>query len=46
MWLKETYEAADKNGDGSLSLDEVIGLVKKLNMGLSIKQVKRLFMVH
>ncbi|XP_065834957.1 1-phosphatidylinositol 4,5-bisphosphate phosphodiesterase eta-2-like [Oscarella lobularis] len=44
MWLKETYEAADKNGDGSLSLDEVIGLVKKLNMGLSIKQVKRLFM--
>ncbi|XP_062518362.1 1-phosphatidylinositol 4,5-bisphosphate phosphodiesterase eta-2-like isoform X2 [Corticium candelabrum] len=44
-WLRETFEAADKNGDGTLSLEEILRLMNKLNVGLATSQVRRLFSV-
>ncbi|XP_038074700.1 1-phosphatidylinositol 4,5-bisphosphate phosphodiesterase eta-2-like isoform X2 [Patiria miniata] len=42
-WLKATFEAADKSGDGLLSMDEVLKLLHKLNVNLSKRKVKQLF---
>uniref|UniRef100_UPI00358FD53F 1-phosphatidylinositol 4,5-bisphosphate phosphodiesterase eta-2-like n=1 Tax=Myxine glutinosa TaxID=7769 RepID=UPI00358FD53F len=42
-WLQQTFEEADKNGDGSLSIEEVLHLMHKLNVNLPRRKVKRLF---
>ena len=43
--MKATFEAADKSGDGLLSMDEVLKLLHKLNVNLSKRKVKQLFKV-
>ncbi|XP_032818212.2 1-phosphatidylinositol 4,5-bisphosphate phosphodiesterase eta-1 isoform X1 [Petromyzon marinus] len=43
QWLKQTFMEADKNGDGSLSIDEVLLLMHKLNVNLPRRKVKQMF---
>ncbi|XP_036386605.1 1-phosphatidylinositol 4,5-bisphosphate phosphodiesterase eta-2-like [Megalops cyprinoides] len=43
QWLKQTFEEADKNGDGCLSIGEVLQLLHKLNVNLPRQQVKQMF---
>ncbi|NWI86003.1 PLCH2 phosphodiesterase, partial [Pitta sordida] len=43
MWLKQTFDEADKNGDGSLSISEVLQLMHKLNVNLPRQKVKQMF---
>uniref|UniRef100_A0A8C6BVF6 Phosphoinositide phospholipase C n=1 Tax=Monodon monoceros TaxID=40151 RepID=A0A8C6BVF6_MONMO len=43
QWLKQTFDEADKNGDGSLSLGEVLQLLHKLNVNLPRQRVKQMF---
>lgn len=45
MWLKQTFTEADKNGDGSLSISEVLQLLHKLNVNLPRQKVKQMFKV-
>nr|KAF6394920.1 phospholipase C eta 2 [Molossus molossus] len=42
-WLKQTFDEADKNGDGSLSVGEVLQLLHRLNVNLPRQEVKRMF---
>uniref|UniRef100_A0A286XYK6 Phosphoinositide phospholipase C n=1 Tax=Cavia porcellus TaxID=10141 RepID=A0A286XYK6_CAVPO len=42
-WLKQTFDEADKNGDGSLSMGEVLQLLHKLNVKLPRQRVKQMF---
>uniref|UniRef100_A0A672V9P3 Phosphoinositide phospholipase C n=1 Tax=Strigops habroptila TaxID=2489341 RepID=A0A672V9P3_STRHB len=42
-WLKQTFDEADKNGDGSLSINEVLQLMHKLNVNLPRQKVKQMF---
>ncbi|XP_062049327.1 1-phosphatidylinositol 4,5-bisphosphate phosphodiesterase eta-2 [Lepus europaeus] len=42
-WLKQTFAEADKNGDGSLSIGEVLQLLHKLNVNLPRQRVKQMF---
>ncbi|XP_028663305.2 1-phosphatidylinositol 4,5-bisphosphate phosphodiesterase eta-2a isoform X1 [Erpetoichthys calabaricus] len=42
-WLKQTFTEADKNGDGSLSISEVLQLIHKLNVNLPRQKVKQMF---
>ncbi|XP_053705233.1 1-phosphatidylinositol 4,5-bisphosphate phosphodiesterase eta-2a isoform X8 [Synchiropus splendidus] len=42
-WLKQTFTEADKNGDGSLSISEVLQLLHKLNVNLPRQKVKQMF---
>ncbi|KAI5252905.1 1-Phosphatidylinositol 4,5-Bisphosphate Phosphodiesterase Eta-2 [Manis pentadactyla] len=42
-WLKQTFDEADKNGDGSLSISEVLQLLHKLNVNLPRQRVKQMF---
>ncbi|KAB0399467.1 hypothetical protein E2I00_015777 [Balaenoptera physalus] len=42
-WLKQTFDEADKNGDGSLSIGEVLQLLRKLNVNLPRQRVKQMF---
>lgn len=44
-WLKQTFDEADKNGDGSLSMGEVLQLLHKLNVKLPRQRVKQMFRV-
>lgn len=44
-WLKQTFDEADKNGDGSLSMGEVLQLLHKLNVNLPRHRVKQMFKV-
>lgn len=44
-WLKQTFTEADKNGDGSLSISEVLQLLHKLNVNLPRQKVKQMFKV-
>lgn len=44
-WLKQTFDEADKNGDGSLSIGEVMQLLHKLNVNLPRQRVKQMFRV-
>lgn len=44
-WLKQTFAEADKNGDGSLSIGEVLQLLHKLNVNLPRQKVKQMFKV-
>ena len=41
-WLKQTFDEADKNGDGSLSIGEVLQLLHKLNVNLPRQPEMRL----
>uniref|UniRef100_A0AAY4EZZ6 Phosphoinositide phospholipase C n=1 Tax=Denticeps clupeoides TaxID=299321 RepID=A0AAY4EZZ6_9TELE len=43
MWLKQTFSEADKNGDGNLSISEVLQLLHKLNVNLSRQKVQEMF---
>nr|DBA16345.1 TPA: hypothetical protein GDO54_003746 [Pyxicephalus adspersus] len=43
QWLKQTFDEADKNGDGSLSINEVLQLMHKLNVNLPRQKVKQMF---
>ncbi|XP_068393792.1 1-phosphatidylinositol 4,5-bisphosphate phosphodiesterase eta-2 [Eschrichtius robustus] len=43
QWLKQTFDEADKNGDGSLSIGEVLQLLRKLNVNLPRQRVKQMF---
>ncbi|NXR55184.1 PLCH2 phosphodiesterase, partial [Hippolais icterina] len=43
LWLKQTFDEADKNGDGSLSINEVLQLMHKLNVNLPRQKVKQMF---
>lgn len=45
-WLKQTFDEADKNGDGSLSISEVLQLLHKLNVNLPRQRVKQMFKVR
>jgi len=44
-WLKQTFMEADKNGDGTLSISEVLQLLHKLNVNLTRQKVKKMFKV-
>ncbi|TRY96837.1 hypothetical protein DNTS_015410 [Danionella cerebrum] len=43
QWLKQTFAEADKNGDGCLSISEVLQLLHKLNVNLPRQKVKQMF---
>ncbi|XP_028320425.1 1-phosphatidylinositol 4,5-bisphosphate phosphodiesterase eta-1 isoform X5 [Gouania willdenowi] len=43
QWMKQTFEEADKNGDGLLNIDEVYQLLHKLNVNLPRRKVKQMF---
>ncbi|XP_072320269.1 1-phosphatidylinositol 4,5-bisphosphate phosphodiesterase eta-1-like isoform X2 [Eucyclogobius newberryi] len=43
QWMKQTFEEADKNGDGFLNIDEVYQLLHKLNVNLPRRKVKQMF---
>lgn len=45
-WLKQTFDEADKNRDGSLSISEVLQLLHKLNVNLPRQKVKQMFKVR
>ncbi|NWH77141.1 PLCH2 phosphodiesterase, partial [Piaya cayana] len=42
-YLGQTFDEADKNGDGSLSISEVLQLMHKLNVNLPRQKVKQMF---
>ncbi|NWY68988.1 PLCH2 phosphodiesterase, partial [Erithacus rubecula] len=42
LW-RQTFDEADKNGDGSLSISEVLQLMHKLNVNLPRQKVKQMF---
>ncbi|NXE93558.1 PLCH2 phosphodiesterase, partial [Menura novaehollandiae] len=42
-FLAQTFDEADKNGDGSLSISEVLQLMHKLNVNLPRQKVKQMF---
>ena len=44
-WLRDLFEDADRNGDGTLDLKEVIAMMRRLNVGVSKKIIKRKFEV-
>uniref|UniRef100_A0A8C6T3G7 Phosphoinositide phospholipase C n=1 Tax=Neogobius melanostomus TaxID=47308 RepID=A0A8C6T3G7_9GOBI len=41
--FKQTFEEADKNGDGLLNIDEIYQLLHKLNVNLPRRKVKQMF---
>ncbi|XP_042269085.1 1-phosphatidylinositol 4,5-bisphosphate phosphodiesterase eta-1 [Thunnus maccoyii] len=43
QWMKQTFEEADKNGDGFLNIDEIYQLLHKLNVNLPRRKVKQMF---
>ncbi|XP_068440697.1 1-phosphatidylinositol 4,5-bisphosphate phosphodiesterase eta-1 isoform X1 [Clinocottus analis] len=43
QWLKQTFEEADKNGDGLLNIEEIYQLLHKLNVNLPRRKVKQMF---
>ena len=44
-WLRDQFEDADRNGDGTLDLKEVVAMMRKLNVGVSKKVIRRKFQV-
>ncbi|NXS58974.1 PLCH2 phosphodiesterase, partial [Brachypteracias leptosomus] len=42
-WGAQTFDEADKNGDGCLSISEVLQLMHKLNVNLPRQKVKQMF---
>lgn len=45
-WMKQTFEEADKNGDGLLNIDEIYQLLHKMNVNLPRRKVKQMFQVN
>lgn len=45
MWVKQTFEEADKNGDGLLNIEEIHQLMHKLNVNLPRRKVRQMFQV-
>uniref|UniRef100_A0A674KEM5 Phosphoinositide phospholipase C n=1 Tax=Terrapene triunguis TaxID=2587831 RepID=A0A674KEM5_9SAUR len=43
QYPSQTFDEADKNGDGSLSINEVLQLMHKLNVNLPRQKVKQMF---
>ncbi|KFQ37951.1 1-phosphatidylinositol 4,5-bisphosphate phosphodiesterase eta-2, partial [Mesitornis unicolor] len=43
QYPSDTFDEADKNGDGSLSINEVLQLMHKLNVNLPRQKVKQMF---
>ncbi|KAM8796223.1 1-phosphatidylinositol 4,5-bisphosphate phosphodiesterase eta-2 [Eudromia elegans] len=43
QYPRMTFDEADKNGDGSLSINEVLQLMHKLNVNLPRQKVKQMF---
>lgn len=43
--MKQTFEEADKNGDGLLNIEEIYQLLHKLNVNLPRRKVKQMFQV-
>ncbi|XP_071396928.1 1-phosphatidylinositol 4,5-bisphosphate phosphodiesterase eta-1 isoform X1 [Centroberyx affinis] len=43
QWMKQTFEEADKNGDGLLNIEEIYQLLHKLNVNLPRRKVKQMF---
>ncbi|NXO69373.1 PLCH2 phosphodiesterase, partial [Phainopepla nitens] len=43
QYPSQTFDEADKNGDGSLSISEVLQLMHKLNVNLPRQKVKQMF---
>ncbi|XP_024132894.1 1-phosphatidylinositol 4,5-bisphosphate phosphodiesterase eta-1 isoform X1 [Oryzias melastigma] len=43
QWMKQTFEEADKNGDGLLNIDEIYQLLHKLNVNLPRRKIKQMF---
>ncbi len=43
--MKQTFEEADKNGDGFLNIEEIYQLLHKLNVNLPRRKVKQMFQV-
>ena len=42
-WLRNKFEAADKDNNKALNLDECLVLLRELNLKLETKHVKKLF---
>uniref|UniRef100_A0A672Z6C1 Phosphoinositide phospholipase C n=1 Tax=Sphaeramia orbicularis TaxID=375764 RepID=A0A672Z6C1_9TELE len=42
-YYQDTFEEADKNGDGLLNIDEIYQLLHKLNVNLPRRKVKQMF---
>ncbi|MFT7803121.1 1-phosphatidylinositol 4,5-bisphosphate phosphodiesterase eta-1-like [Arapaima gigas] len=42
-WMKQTFEEADKNGDGLLNIEEIYQLLHKINVNLPRRKVKQMF---
>lgn len=45
-WVKQTFEEADKNGDGLLNIEEIHQLMHKLNVNLPRRKVRQMFQVR
>nr|XP_021323529.1 1-phosphatidylinositol 4,5-bisphosphate phosphodiesterase eta-1 isoform X3 [Danio rerio] len=43
QWMKQTFEEADKNGDGLLNMEEIYQLLHKMNVNLPRRKVKQMF---
>ncbi|XP_069856181.1 1-phosphatidylinositol 4,5-bisphosphate phosphodiesterase eta-1-like [Dipodomys merriami] len=43
QWVKQTFEEADKNGDGLLNIEEIHQLMHKLNVSLPRRKVRQMF---
>nr|XP_055029923.1 1-phosphatidylinositol 4,5-bisphosphate phosphodiesterase eta-1 isoform X1 [Misgurnus anguillicaudatus] len=43
QWMKQTFEEADKNGDGYLNIEEIYQLLHKMNVNLPRRKVKQMF---
>uniref|UniRef100_A0A8B9D9U3 Phosphoinositide phospholipase C n=1 Tax=Anser cygnoides TaxID=8845 RepID=A0A8B9D9U3_ANSCY len=43
VWVKQTFEEADKNGDGLLNIEEIHQLMHKLNVNLPRRKVRQMF---
>uniref|UniRef100_A0A8C3Y902 Phosphoinositide phospholipase C n=1 Tax=Catharus ustulatus TaxID=91951 RepID=A0A8C3Y902_CATUS len=42
-WVKQTFQEADKNGDGLLNIEEIQQLLHKLNVSLPRRKVRQMF---
>ena len=44
-WLRNLFEEADSNSDGTLDIKEVLRMMRSLNVGISNKILKQKFKV-
>ncbi|XP_041061150.1 1-phosphatidylinositol 4,5-bisphosphate phosphodiesterase eta-1 [Carcharodon carcharias] len=43
QWIKQTFEEADRNGDGLLCIEEIYQLMHKLNVNLPRRKIRQMF---